>query len=131
MIADITTESENHSFIAGDSLCVHNSSMGKQAMSMFALSHLIRADTIVHVLNSPQKSLVSTKAAAMMGFDNMPAGINCIVAIACYTGFNQEDSIIINKSAIERGCLVLQVIVHTRKKRKSKDIMLKGLVFLL
>ena len=86
MIADITTESDNHSFIAGDSFCVHNSSMGKQAMSMFALSHLIRADTIVHVLNSPQKPLVSTKAATMMGFDNMPAGINCIVAIACYTG---------------------------------------------
>jgi DNA-directed RNA polymerase II subunit RPB2 len=55
-------------------------------MSMFALSHLIRADTIVHVLNSPQKPLVSTKAAAMMGFNNMPAGVNAVVAIACYTG---------------------------------------------
>jgi intein/homing endonuclease len=29
IIADITTESENHSFIAGDSFVVHNSSMGK------------------------------------------------------------------------------------------------------
>ncbi len=103
MIADITTESENHSFIAGDSFCVHNSSMGKQAMSMFALSYLIRADTVVHVLNTPQRPLVGTKAAEMMGFNDMPSGVNCIVAIACYTGFNQEDSVILNYGAIQRG----------------------------
>jgi len=103
MIADITTESENHSFIAGDSFCVHNSSMGKQAMSMFALSHLTRADTVVHVLNTPQRPLVGTKAADMMGFNDMPSGVNCIVAIACYTGFNQEDSVMLNYSAVQRG----------------------------
>lgn len=103
MIADITTESENHSFIAGDSFCVHNSSMGKQAMSMFALSHLIRADTVVHVLNNPHRPLVGTKAAEMMGFNEMPSGVNCIVAIACYTGFNQEDSVMLNHSAVQRG----------------------------
>ena len=103
MIADITTESENHSFIAGDSFCVHNSSMGKQAMSMFALSHLTRSDTVVHVLNTPQRPLVGTKAAEMMGFNDMPSGVNCIVAIACYTGFNQEDSVMLNYSAVQRG----------------------------
>uniref|UniRef100_A0A6C0CZ54 DNA-directed RNA polymerase n=1 Tax=viral metagenome TaxID=1070528 RepID=A0A6C0CZ54_9ZZZZ len=103
LIADITTESENHSFIAGDSFCVHNSSMGKQAIGMFALSHLIRTDTIVHVLDYPQRPLVSTKPSDFMGFNDMPSGINAIVAIATYTGFNQEDSIIMNKSAIDRG----------------------------
>lgn len=85
IIADITTESANHSFIAGG-LCVHNSSMGKQAMGMFALSHSIRTDTCVHVLSSPQRPLVSTKAADIMGFNDMPSGLNAIVAIACYTG---------------------------------------------
>jgi intein/homing endonuclease len=86
MIADITTESENHSFIAGDSFCVHNSAMGKQAMSMYALSHLVRSDTITHVLTYPQKPLVSTKSADMLGFSDMPSGMNTIVAVACYTG---------------------------------------------
>lgn len=81
----------------------YQAAMGKQAMSMFSLSHLIRTDTSVHVLSSPQKPLVSTKSADMMGFSEMPSGINCIVAIACYSGFNQEDSIIINNSAIQRG----------------------------
>ena len=33
----------------------------------------------------------------------MPTGCNPIVAMSCFTGYNQEDSIIINQSAIERG----------------------------
>ena len=110
LISDITTFSSNQSFLCGDSFCVHNSprncyqaAMGKQAISMFALSHLVRTDTITHVLTYPQRPLVSTRASEMMGFNDMPSGINAIVAIACYTGFNQEDSVIINNSAIQRG----------------------------
>jgi DNA-directed RNA polymerase beta subunit len=38
---------------------------------------------------------------------NMPgyrvAGINTIVAIACYSGYNQEDSTMMNQSSIDRG----------------------------
>lgn len=86
MIADISVESENHSFITGDLFCVHNSSMGKQAMGIHALSHLIRADTITHVLTYPQRPLVGTIPSQFMGFNHMPSGINAIVAIACYTG---------------------------------------------
>lgn len=33
----------------------------------------------------------------------LPAGINSIVAIATYTGYNQEDSVILNSSAVDRG----------------------------
>jgi len=78
----------------------------KQAIGMFALSHQVRTDTITHVLDYPQKPLVNTLPAKFMGFDDMPSGINAIVAIMCYTGFNQEDSVIINKSAVERGLFV-------------------------
>ena len=92
-ISDITTSSTNQSFFCGEGYAVHNSprncyqsAMGKQAMSMFALSHLIRADTSTHVLTYPQKPLVSTKASQMMGFSDMPSGINTVVAIACYQG---------------------------------------------
>ena len=81
----------------------YQAAMGKQAMSMFSLSHLLRADTITHIIGYPQKPLVSTKPANMMGFNDMPSGINAIVAIATYTGFNQEDSVIMNKSSIDRG----------------------------
>jgi DNA-directed RNA polymerase II subunit RPB2 len=38
-----------------------------------------------------------------LNFCELPAGINAVVAIACYTGYNQEDSVIMNQSAIDRG----------------------------
>lgn len=33
----------------------------------------------------------------------LPAGHNAIVAIACYSGYNQEDSMMMNQSSIDRG----------------------------
>ena len=36
-------------------------------------------------------------------FRDLPAGQNAIVAIACYSGYNQEDSVIMNQSSIDRG----------------------------
>lgn len=95
IISDITVDSDNQSFLCGDTFCVHNSprnlyqsSMGKQAIGMFAQSHQVRTDTIVHVLDYPQKPLVNTTPAEFLGFNDMPAGINAIVAVMCYTGFN-------------------------------------------
>ena len=98
----------------------YQASMGKQAMSMFAMSLHRRADTCVHVLNYPQKPLVTTRAADIMGFSEMPSGINAIVAIACYTGMNQEDSVIMNQSAIERGLFRATTYrAHTAEEKKE------------
>ena len=36
-------------------------------------------------------------------------GINSIVAIASYTGYNQEDSVIMNRSAVDRGFFRLAI----------------------
>jgi DNA-directed RNA polymerase II subunit RPB2 len=82
---------------------LYQCSMGKQALGIYALSYQLRTDTIVHILNSPQRPLVSTKPAKFMGFDDMPSGINAIVAIMSYTGYNQEDSVILNQSSVDRG----------------------------
>ena len=44
-----------------------------------------------------------TRASKYVKTDQMVAGENVVVAICCYSGFNQEDSIIMNQSAIDRG----------------------------
>jgi DNA-directed RNA polymerase II subunit RPB2 len=65
---------------------LYQCSMGKQALGIYALSHKNRTDTISYVLDYPQKPLVGTKPGKFMGFDDMPSGINAIVAIMTYTG---------------------------------------------
>ena len=77
--------------------------MCKQSMGQYAINHKSRFDSYGHVLWYPQKPLVKTKTHDTFKFDDMPSGINAIVAIACYGGHNQEDSLIMSQSAIDRG----------------------------
>lgn len=108
-IADITVDGLNQSFVCAQ-FCVHNSSrnifqasMGKQGIGVYALSHQRRYDTTSHILTYPQRALVGTIPSTLMGFDEMPYGTNAIVAICSAGGWNQEDSVVLSQSSIDRG----------------------------
>jgi DNA-directed RNA polymerase II subunit RPB2 len=77
-------------------------SHARQAMGIFSTAYKDRMD-ISQILYNPQIPLTPTKAMQYNGMLDMPYGENVIIAFCSYEGYNQEDSIIINKSAIERG----------------------------
>jgi DNA-directed RNA polymerase beta subunit/intein/homing endonuclease len=103
----------------------YSASMAKQVMGCFALSARVRCDTVVHSLDYPQKPIVSTKTADLMHFNDMPQGVNAIVAIACYGGWNQEDSVIMNQSAIDRGLFTANTFrCHTEEDKRPGTFVL-------
>jgi len=102
---------------------VYHASMGKQAVGYYATTCHDRVDTIAHLLLYPERPLIQTHIGESMGCDELVAGTNVIVAIAMYTGFNQEDSVIVNQSALDRGLFrsfaFRTLIVEERKKSSS------------
>jgi DNA-directed RNA polymerase beta subunit len=102
-ISDITVESDNHCFIAGNGFAVSNCAMGKQALGIYASNFNKRIDTMGNILNYAQKPLVYTRLSKYTYSNELPSGTNAIVAIMTHTGFNQEDSVMINQSALDRG----------------------------
>ena len=119
-IADIEVESNNHSFITKQNFLASNSAMGKQALGVYMTNFNSRMDTLSNVLNYPQKSLISTKLSRYTQAAELPSGINAVVAIMTYSGFNQEDGIIVNRDALDRG-LFVSTHYKTLKEQCNKN----------
>lgn len=81
----------------------YQSAMGKQAMGIYLTSFQQRMDSLAYILCYPQRSIVNSRLIHSLPSNNLPSGLNAIVAIACYSGYNQEDSVIFNQSAVDRG----------------------------
>lgn len=98
----------------------YQSAMGKQAMGIYSTNFRYRMDTLAHVLSYPQLAIVNSRMIKYLPSNNLPCGINCIVAVASYSGYNQEDSVIMNQSAIDRG-LFHSVFYRTYKDEEKKS----------
>jgi DNA-directed RNA polymerase II subunit RPB2 len=98
----------------------YQASMGKQAMGLYALNYTERLDTMSNVLWCNARPLISSYMAKYFRAIDMPSGNNIIVAIAQYGGYNQEDSIMINRAAIDRG-LFRSFFYRTYKDEEKKN----------
>lgn len=77
-------------------------SQGRQAMGIYATNYRDRLD-MSYILYHPQKPIVTTRASKYVFTEALPFGENAIVAVASYTGYNQEDSLIFNLRSLQRG----------------------------
>jgi len=75
----------------------------KQAVSVYHSNYQMRIDKMGVVLNYGQVPLVKSRYLEYINNESQPYGVNAIVAIMSYTGYNVEDAILINEGAIKRG----------------------------
>jgi DNA-directed RNA polymerase beta subunit/intein/homing endonuclease len=121
LVSDITVESVNHSFIAGNNFLSSNCAQAKQAMGIYATNFNERMDKTAYVLTYPTRPLVDTRVMNIIKLNENPSGCNITVAIMTHTGYNQEDSLLVNKGSIDRGLLQI-TITHTEKDEDKQKV---------
>lgn len=78
-------------------------SQSKQGLSVYATNYHNRFDNMVHVLSYGEAPLVRTLYYDYLADGQMPYGQNLMVALGCFTGYNQEDAIVFNADSFQRG----------------------------
>ena len=95
-------------------------------MGVYLTNYQVRMDTMSNILYYPQKPLATTRSMEYLHFRELPAGQNAIVAILCYSGYNQEDSVILNQSSIDRGLFrSLYYRSYTDQEKKSGAVQME------
>jgi DNA-directed RNA polymerase II subunit RPB2 len=99
----------------------YQASMAKQAIG-FIPTNYFRTETVSYQAECVQRPLVTTKMARAAGCNTHPNGINAMVAVCCYTGYNQEDSVIMNRSALDRGLFAIALVktLTVEEKRQGQ-----------
>ena len=75
----------------------------KQAVSVYHSNYQMRIDKMGVILNYGQIPLIKSRYMEYINNEEQPYGINAIVAIMSYTGYNVEDAILINEGSVARG----------------------------
>lgn len=91
---------------SGIPYCDHNqaprntyqSAMSKQAIGMSTTNFNERYDVKANILYYPQRPVATTESV-----DVGDCSVCCVLAIACFSGYNQEDSLVLNQSSVDRG----------------------------
>lgn len=95
--------------------------MAKQALGVYALNFNERMDKTAYVLTNPSRPLVDTRLMNFIHLNQIPSGCQIHVAIMAHTGYNMEDSVLVNKGSIDRG-LFSATIYHTEKDEDKNII---------
>jgi len=78
--------------------------MLKQTMGTPYLNHPYRTDNKIYKIQTPQRPMVRTQLYGKMVDTNAhPPGVNAVIAVISYTGYDMEDAMILNRASLQRG----------------------------
>ncbi len=92
----------------------------KQSLSLYATNWQNRYDNNAHILCYGESQLTRTIYQDYFGEGRLPYGQNIVLALCCYTGYNQEDGIVINRDAVDRG-LFRSIAYRSYEVREEDD----------
>jgi len=97
----------------------------KQAVSVYHSNYQMRIDKMGVILNYGQTPLIKSRYMEYLNNEEQPYGVNAIVAVMAYTGYNVEDAILINEGAIQRG--IFRTTYYTSYESREESSKVTGL----
>ena len=99
----------------------YHCAMGKQAIGLPFTNLEYRSDTTMHIMHYPEKPIIQSHHSLYNNGSNLPFGVNLVCLVSSYTGYNQEDSLILNQGAIDRGILRITTYKTLSVEEKKKN----------
>jgi DNA-directed RNA polymerase II subunit RPB2 len=103
---------------------VFSCGQSKQAVSVYHSNYQMRLDKMGVILNYGQTPLVKSRYLEYINNEEQPYGVNAIVAIMSYTGYNVEDAILISEGAIKRG--LFRTTYYTTYESREESARVSG-----
>ena len=104
---------------------VFSCGQSRQAVSVYHSNYQMRLDKMGVILNYGQTPLIKSRYLEYINHEEQPYGVNAIVAIMSYTGYNVEDAILINKGAIDRG--IFRTMYYTSYEARETSSKVGGM----
>eukprot|EP00397_Hematodinium_sp_SG-2012_P003412 GEMP01003420.1.p1 GENE.GEMP01003420.1~~GEMP01003420.1.p1 ORF type:complete len:1218 (+),score=213.16 GEMP01003420.1:145-3798(+) len=99
--------------------------MLKQTMGTPYVNHTFRTDNKIYKIHAPQRPMVRTQLYGGAAFDDHPPGVNAVVAVISYTGYDMEDAMIINRGSLNRGFfhghVYKQKVIHAHPEKEERQ----------
>jgi DNA-directed RNA polymerase II subunit RPB2 len=96
----------------------------RQAVSVYHSNSQMRMDKMGVILNYGQTPLIKSRYLEYINHEEQPYGVNAIVAIMSYTGYNVEDAILINEGSVKRG--IFRTTYYTTYEAREESAKVSG-----
>ena len=98
----------------------------KQAVSVYHSNYQMRIDKMGVILNYGETPLIKSRYLEYINNEEQPYGVNAVVAIMSYTGYNVEDAILINEGAIARG--IFRTTYYSMYEASEESTKVSGMI---